>query len=147
MYVCLCSVSPVASCSHGRVVRHTVCEHDDPSSNPARCSFFFLFFSFFFFFFLSLLARADICTAELATWGVGPNVRKMHFNLSFMTEVWKRDHLHSQYYGLETNGTARLGEASVLYVSESKRSRYNVTVSWAQQQNFLPLIGRTIRKF
>ncbi len=36
--------------------------------------FVLFFFSFFFFFFLSLLARADICTAELATWGVGPDV-------------------------------------------------------------------------
>ncbi len=34
--------------------------------------FFFLFL--FFLFFLSLLARADICTAELATWDVGPDV-------------------------------------------------------------------------
>ncbi len=64
MYVCLCSVSLVASCSHGRVVRLTVCESDDPSSNPAQCSFFFL----------SLLAWADICVAELATWGVGRDV-------------------------------------------------------------------------
>ncbi len=72
MYVCLCAVSPVASCFHGRVVRLTVCESDDPSSNPARCSFFFLFFSSFFS--LSLLAQADICAAELATWGVGPDV-------------------------------------------------------------------------
>ncbi len=71
MYVCLCSVSPVASCSHGRMVRHTVCEHDYPSSNPAQCSFFF---SSFFLFYLSLLAWADICAAELATWGVGPDV-------------------------------------------------------------------------
>ncbi len=28
----------------------------------------------FFFFSLSLLAWADICAAELATWGVGPDV-------------------------------------------------------------------------
>ncbi len=36
---------------------------------------FFPFF-FFFFFFLSLLAQADICAAQLATWGVGPDVHK-----------------------------------------------------------------------
>ncbi len=60
----------MASCSHGRVVSLTVCEPDDPSSNPAQRSFFF----FSFLFFLSLLARADICVAELATWGVGPYV-------------------------------------------------------------------------
>ncbi len=65
----MCAVSPVASCSHGRVVRLT--ESDDPSSNPAQCSFFLLFL-----FFLSLLARADICAAELATWGVGPDVSR-----------------------------------------------------------------------
>ncbi len=35
----------------------------------------FFWFVCFFLFFLSLLARADICTAELATWGVGPDVR------------------------------------------------------------------------
>ncbi len=29
---------------------------------------------FFSIFFLSLLAWADICAAELATWGVGPDV-------------------------------------------------------------------------
>ncbi len=74
MYVCLCAVSPVALCSHGRVVRLTVCESDDPSSNPIQCSFFLLFFFFPFLFFLSLLARADICAAELVTWGVGPDV-------------------------------------------------------------------------
>ncbi len=32
-----------------------------------------LFFPLLFFF-LSLLAQADICAAELATWGVGPDV-------------------------------------------------------------------------
>ncbi len=37
-------------------------------------SFFFFFFSPLFLFFLSLLAWADICVAELATWGVGPDV-------------------------------------------------------------------------
>ncbi len=37
------------------------------SSNPAQCSFFFLLS-------LSLLAWADICAAEPATWGVGPDV-------------------------------------------------------------------------
>ncbi len=36
--------------------------------------FFVLFFSPLFPFFLSLLAWADICAAELATWGVGPDV-------------------------------------------------------------------------
>ncbi len=48
------------------------CESEDPSSNPGQRSFFF--FSPLFLFFL--LARADIhvCAAELATWGVGPNV-------------------------------------------------------------------------
>ncbi len=76
MYVCLCAVSPVALCSHGRVVRLTVCEADDPSSNPAQCLFVVVFFflSPLFLFFLSLLARADICATELATWGVGPDV-------------------------------------------------------------------------
>ncbi len=34
--------------------------------------FFFVLFSPLFLFFLSLLAWADICAAELATWGVGP---------------------------------------------------------------------------
>ncbi len=68
MYVCLCSVSPVTSCSHGRV---TVCESDDPSSNPAQC--------FLVLFFLSLLGWADICAAELATWGVGPDVRTLRW--------------------------------------------------------------------
>ncbi len=47
MYVCLCSVSPVASCSHGRVVRLTVCEADDASSNPALRSFFSIYFFLF----------------------------------------------------------------------------------------------------
>ncbi len=41
-------------------------ESDDPSSNSAQCSTFFLSFS--------LLAQPDICAAELATWGVGPDV-------------------------------------------------------------------------
>ncbi len=53
-------------------VRLTVCESDDPSLNPAQCSSFVFLFLFFF---VSLLAWADICTAELATWGVGPNVK------------------------------------------------------------------------
>ncbi len=77
MYVCLCSVSPVASCSHGRVVRLTVRESDDPSSNRAQCSFLFLYFFPLFLFFLSLLAWADTCIAELATWGVGPDVKNV----------------------------------------------------------------------
>ncbi len=34
--------------------------------------FFSCFFSSLFLFFLSLLAWGDICAAELATWGVGP---------------------------------------------------------------------------
>ncbi len=34
----------------------------------------FFFFFLFFLFFVSLLARADIWAAELATWGVGPDV-------------------------------------------------------------------------
>ncbi len=38
--------------------------------------FFLFFFTPLFLFFLSLLAWADICTAELATWGVGPDVVK-----------------------------------------------------------------------
>ncbi len=33
-----------------------------------------LFLLLLFFFFLFLLAWADICAAELATWGVGPDV-------------------------------------------------------------------------
>ncbi len=42
---------------------------------PLNVLFLFIyFFSPFFLFFLSLLARADICAAELATWGVGPDV-------------------------------------------------------------------------
>ncbi len=36
--------------------------------------FIFPFFSLLFLFFLSLLAWADTCAAELATWGVGPDV-------------------------------------------------------------------------
>ncbi len=49
MYVCVFVFSQsVASCSHGRVVRLTVCEADDPSSNPALCSFFCCCSSFFF---------------------------------------------------------------------------------------------------
>ncbi len=65
MHVCLCAVSPVALCSYGPVVRLTVCESevvrltvyesDDLSSNPAQCSF-----SSIALFFLSLLAQADI---------------------------------------------------------------------------------------
>ncbi len=55
VYVCLCGVSAVALCSHGRVVRLTVCESDDPSSNPAQCSFFF--FLFFFSFSLNWLGQ------------------------------------------------------------------------------------------
>ncbi len=69
MYVCLCAVSPVVSCSMDEWFRLTLCESDDLSSNPAQSSFFFLFL-----FFVSLLAWADICTAELATWDVGPDV-------------------------------------------------------------------------
>ncbi len=68
MYVCLCAVSPVASCSHEQVVRLAVCESDTPSSNPALCSFFS---------FLSLSIAPDppdMCAAKLATWGVGPDV-------------------------------------------------------------------------
>ncbi len=42
--------------------------------------FFFLFFvSPLFLFFLSLLAWADICAAELATWGVGPDVKTLRW--------------------------------------------------------------------
>ncbi len=52
---------------HGRVVRLTVCESDDPSSNPAQCSFLFVFPPLFLFF-LSLLAWVDICAAEVATF-------------------------------------------------------------------------------
>ncbi len=37
-------------------------------------SFFFFFFLLFFVLFFSLLAWTDICAAELATWGVGPDV-------------------------------------------------------------------------
>ncbi len=88
MYVCLCAVSPVASCSHGWVVRLTVCESDDPSSNPAHCSFFPLFFIF-----LSLLAREDICAVKLATWGVGPDViymnKKFCLSTRHTTYSWK----------------------------------------------------------
>ncbi len=40
--------------------------------------FFFFVFSPLFLFFLSLLAWADICAAELATWGVGPDVMYVH---------------------------------------------------------------------
>ncbi len=36
--------------------------------------FLILFFSPLFLFFLPLLAWADICAAELVTWGVGPDV-------------------------------------------------------------------------
>ncbi len=46
------------------------CESEDPSSNPGQRPFFL--------FFLSLLARADIWAAELATWGVGPDVYVMN---------------------------------------------------------------------
>ncbi len=49
VYVCLCGVSAVALCSHGRVVRLIVCESDDPSSNPACSMFFFLLPLFLFF--------------------------------------------------------------------------------------------------
>ncbi len=61
MYVYLCAVSPVASCSHGQMVRLTVCEVRRPEFESRSM----------FFFFFSLL---DICAAELATWGVGPDV-------------------------------------------------------------------------
>ncbi len=49
---------------------------------------FLFFFSPLFLFFLSLLAWADICTAELATWGVGPDVIDS-YNYVFMelTEI------------------------------------------------------------
>ncbi len=40
---------------------------------PLKVLVFFLFILLFLFF-LSLLAWADICVAELATWGVGPDV-------------------------------------------------------------------------
>ncbi len=41
---------------------------------PLNVLFFsFLFFSPLFLLFLSLLAWADICAAELATWGAGPD--------------------------------------------------------------------------
>ncbi len=49
---------------------------------PLNVLFFFLFFFSTFLFFLSLLAWADMCTAELATWGVGPDI-KNHFILNF----------------------------------------------------------------
>ncbi len=68
MYVCLCSVSPVALCSHGRVTLSV------SQTTRVRILLNVLFFSPLFLFFLSLLAWADICVAELATWGVGPDV-------------------------------------------------------------------------
>ncbi len=48
-------------------------------TTQVRIPIYVLFISLFLFsplslFFLSLLAWADICTAELATWGVGPDV-------------------------------------------------------------------------
>ncbi len=75
MYVRLCAVSPVASCSHGQVVRLTS-EPGNPSSNPTQCSFFCSFFLSLYT--SNLLTRTDIhvCAAELATWGVGPDVKK-----------------------------------------------------------------------
>ncbi len=45
---------------------------------PLNVLFFFFFSSFPFF--LSLLAWADIRVAELATWGVGPDVNTINFN-------------------------------------------------------------------
>ncbi len=66
-----------------RMVRLTALWVRGPESQP-RTTFFFFFLLFFFsplfLFFLSLLARADICAAELATWGVGPDVYEgQHF--------------------------------------------------------------------
>ncbi len=78
--MCLCAVSPVASCSHGQVVRLTVCESDTPSSNHTQCSFFFfLCFPLTTSYTCNLLAQTYICTAELATWGVGPDVSLVKF--------------------------------------------------------------------
>ncbi len=61
---------------------------------PLNVLFFFLFFFFLLFFssplflfILSLLVWADLCTAELATWGVGPDVNTIiivqqeHYNI------------------------------------------------------------------
>ncbi len=71
VHVCMCAVRPVALCSHGQVVRLTVCESDTPSSNPAQCSFF-LFFSLTTSYTCNLLACTYICVTKLVTWSVGP---------------------------------------------------------------------------
>ncbi len=69
MYVCLCAVSPVASCSMDEWL-------DSPSVSQTtriRIPLNVLFFFSLFLVFLSLLAWADIRAAELVTWGVGPD--------------------------------------------------------------------------
>ncbi len=59
--------------------------------------FFFFFFFFLLFFcvfvlFVSLFGWGDICTAELATWGVGPDV-KPSINIFYK---WKKT-MHDTY--------------------------------------------------
>ncbi len=71
MYVCVfvCAVSPVVSCSHGHVVKLTVCESDTLSSNPPQCSFFLFFLPLTTSYTCNLLALTYIYAADLATWG------------------------------------------------------------------------------